>query len=69
MRHLEIAPIIHFEISQKYNIEELEVKEEEVIRLCEEHKQIIDEQHEQAFINFVIERYGDFLSSNQSETE
>jgi hypothetical protein len=69
MRHIEVAPIIHYEISQKYNIKELEVSEEKIVELCEEHKQIIDEQHEQAFINFVIERYGDFLSSNQSEAE
>lgn len=69
MRHLAVAPIIHYEISQKYNIKEIEVKEEKVIELCEQYKQIIEEQHEQAFINFVIERYGDFLSSDQSETE
>lgn len=69
MRHLEIAPIIHYEISQKYQLDELQVNEEKVSELCEQYKQIIDEQHEQAFINFVIERYGDFLSSDQSETE
>ena len=69
MRHLEIAPIIHYEISQKYELDELQVNEEKVTELCEQYKQIIDEQHEQAFINFVIERYGDFLSSDQSETE
>ena len=69
MRHIEVAPIIHYEISQKYNIKELEVSEEKIVELCEEHKQIIDEQHEQAFINFVIERYADFLSTNQAEAE
>ena len=69
MRHLEVAPIIHYEVSKKYGIDELKVNEEKVTELCEAHKQIIDEQHEAAFINYVIDRYGDFLSSNQSETE
>ena len=69
MRHLEIAPIIHYEISKKYGIDEIEVKEDLITKLCEEHKNIIEEEHEQAFINFVIERYGDFLTPNQSETE
>lgn len=69
MRHLAVAPIIHFEVSRKYEIDELTVSEEKITELCEQYKNIIDEQHEQAFINFVIERYGDFLSSNQSEAE
>jgi len=69
MRHLEVAPIIHYEVSKKYDIDELEVNEEKLTELCEAHKAIIDEQHEAAFINYVIQCYGDFLSSNQSETE
>jgi hypothetical protein len=69
MRHLEVAPIIHFEVSKKYNIEETKVDESKINELCEQYKHIIDEQHEQAFINYVIDRYGDILSTNQSETE
>jgi len=69
MRHLEVAPIIHFEVSKKYDIEELKVNESKITELCEQYKHIIDEQHEAAFINYVIDRYGDFLSTNQSEAE
>jgi len=69
MRHLEVAPIIHFEVSKKYNIEELKVDESKINELCEQYKNIIDEQHEAAFINYVIDRYGDFLSTNQSKAE
>tara|TARA_Y100000004_G_scaffold97823_1_gene109536 strand:- start:3382 stop:3591 length:210 start_codon:yes stop_codon:yes gene_type:complete len=69
MRHIEVAPIIHYEVAQKYGIDELSVDENKINELAEKYKQIIDEQNEQAFINFVINSYGDFLSSNQSETE
>lgn len=69
MRHIEISPIIHYEVAQKYELDELKVDEDKINELAEKYKQIIDEQNEQAFINFVINSYGDFLSSNQSETE
>ena len=69
MRHIEVSPIIHYEGAKKYEIDELKVDEDKINELAEKYKQIIDEQNEQAFINFVINSYGDFLSSNQSETE
>lgn len=69
MRHLAVAPIIHYQIYKTYNLEkETEVKEEEVVRLCEKNKSIIEEtQNEQNFINEVVKQYGDFLSSDQSK--
>ena len=69
MRHLAVAPIIHYQIYKTYNLEkETEVKEEEVVRLCEKNKSIIEEtQNEQIFINEVVKQYGDFLSSDQSK--
>ncbi len=69
MRHIEVSPIIHYEVAKKYGIDELKVDENKINELAEKHKQIIDEQNESAFINFVINSYGEFLSSNQSETE
>lgn len=69
MRHIEVSPIIHYEVAKKYEIDELKVDEDKINELAEKHKQIIDEQNESAFINFVINSYGEFLSSDQSETE
>jgi hypothetical protein len=69
MRYEELSPIIHYEVSKKYDIDELKVDENKIIELSEQHKLIIEEQNEQAFITFVINKYGDFLSSNQSEAE
>lgn len=69
MRHEELSPIIHYEISKKYDIDELEVNENKIIELSEQYKLIIEEQNEQAFITFIINTYGDFLSSDQSEAE
>ena len=69
MRHLTVTPIIHYEIYKTYNLEgETEVNEEEVVKLCEQNKSIIEEtQNEQIFINEVVKQYGDFLSSDQSK--
>lgn len=69
MRHLAVTPIIHYQIYKTYNLEkETEVKEEEVVKLCEKNKSIIEEtQNEQIFINEVVKQYGDFLSSDQSK--
>jgi hypothetical protein len=69
MRHIAIAPIIHYEVAKKYDMKEFDVKEDKIIELCETYKHLIEEQNEQIFINYVIDRYGDFLSTNQSETE
>lgn len=69
MRYEELSPIIHYEVSKKYDIDELKVDENKIIELSEQNKLIIEEQNEQAFITFVINKYGDFLSSNQSEAE
>lgn len=72
MRHLAVSPIIHHEIYKRFNLEnETVVDENKVLSLCEQYKNLIEENdgNEQIFINKVVEQYGDFLSSNQSETE
>lgn len=71
MRHLEVFPIIHYEISNRDN--GVNVHNEEDIKLlqslCEQHKDILDTKTERDFIEKVITDYENILSSNQSEAE
>lgn len=72
MRHLMVAPIIHYQIYKTYNLDdELEVKEDKVNELCEGLKHLIEDNdgNEQIFINEVVKHYGNFLPADQSETE
>ena len=64
------AQVIHYDIANKHEIDMDDVNLEKLLELCEKHKDVIEEQHEQAFMNVVIAEYEqDFLSSNQSEAE
>ena len=64
------AQIIHYDIAAKHEIDMDDVNIEKLLELCEKHKDVIEEQHEQAFMNVVIAEYEqDFLPSNQSEAE
>jgi len=71
MRHLEVFPIIHYEIAHRNNgvnvVNEDDIKL--VQSLCEENKHIIEEQTERDFIEKVISDYESILATNQSETE
>jgi len=72
MRHLLVAPIIHHEIYKTYNLDkESDVKENKVNELCEQYKNLIEENdgNEQIFINEVVKQYGNLLFTDQSETE
>lgn len=72
MRHLLVAPIIHHEIYKTYNLDnEADVKENKVNELCEQYKNLIEENdgNEQIFINEVVKQYGNILATDQSETE
>ena len=64
-RSLIMAPIIHYECAVKYHSnDEGLVNEEKVLELAKANKAIIADGNEQAFINVVIEQYGEFLASN-----
>ena len=64
-RSLIMAPIIHYECAVKYHSnDEGLVNEEKVLELTQSNKAIIADGNEQAFINLVIEQYGEFLASN-----
>ena len=65
-RALIMCPIIHYECAVKYHSnDEGIVNEEKVVELAKANKAIIAGGHtEQAFINLVIEQYGEFLASN-----
>ena len=64
------AQIIHYDIATKHEIDMDDINIEKLLELCEKHKDVIEEQHEQAFMNVVIAEYEkDFLPSNQSEAE
>tara|TARA_S200000501_G_scaffold148764_1_gene140350 strand:+ start:111 stop:386 length:276 start_codon:yes stop_codon:yes gene_type:complete len=64
-RSLIMAPIIHYECAVKYHSnDEGLVNEEKVLELAQANKAVIANGNEQAFINLVIEQYGEFLASN-----
>ena len=64
-RSLIMAPIIHYECAVKYHSnDEGLVNEEKVLELAQANKAMIADGNEQAFINLVIEQYGEFLASN-----
>ena len=64
-RSLIMAPIIHYECAIKYHSnDEGLVNEEKVLELAQANKAVIAQGNEQAFINLVIEQYGEFLASN-----
>lgn len=64
-RALIMAPIIHYECAVKYHSnDEGLVNEEKVLELAQANKAVIAQGNEQAFINLVIEQYGEFLASN-----
>ena len=64
-RSLIMAPIIHYECAVKYHSnDEGLVNEEKVLELAQANKAVIAEGNEQAFVNLVIEQYGEFLASN-----
>ena len=64
-RALIMCPIIHYECAVKYHSnDEGIVNEEKVLELAKANKAIIADGNEQAFINLVIEQYGEFLASN-----
>ena len=64
-RSLIMAPIIHYECAKKYHSDdEGIVNEEKVLELAKANKAIIAEGNEQAFINVVVTKYGEFLASN-----
>ena len=65
-RSLIMAPIIHYECAVKYHSnDEGLVNEEKVLELAKANKEMISGGHtEQAFLNLVIEQYGEFLASN-----
>ena len=64
-RSLIMAPIIHYECAVKYHSnDEGLVNEEKVLELAKANKDVILNGNEQAFLNLVIEQYGEFLASN-----
>ena len=64
-RSLIMAPIIHYECAIKYHSnDEGLVNESKVLELAQANKAMIADGNEQAFINLVIEQYGEFLASN-----
>jgi len=64
-RSLIMAPIIHYECAVKYHSnDEGLVNEEKVLELAQANKAMIANGNEQAFVNLVIEQYGEFLASN-----
>ena len=64
-RSLIMAPIIHYECAKKYHSDdEGLVNEEKVLELARANKDMIVNGNEQAYINLVIEKYGEFLASN-----
>ena len=64
-RALIMCPIIHYECAVKYHSnDEGIVNEEKVLELAKANKDVILNGNEQAFLNLVIEQYGEFLASN-----
>ena len=64
-RALIMCPIIHYECAVKYHSnDEGLVNEAKVLELAKANKDMIANGNEQAFLNLVIEQYGEFLASN-----
>ena len=64
-RALIMCPIIHYECAVRYHSnDEGIVNESKVLELAKANKDMIAAGNEQAFINLVIEQYGEFLASN-----
>ena len=64
-RSLIMCPIIHYECAVKYHSsDEGLVNEDKVLELAKANKDMIANGNEQAFLNLVIEQYGEFLASN-----
>jgi hypothetical protein len=71
MRHLEIFPIIHYEISTRDN--GVNVYNEDDIRLlqslCEDNKGMLETDTEKDFIEKVISDYENIFVANKPEAE
>ena len=64
-RCLIMLPIIFYECAVKYHSnDDALVNEAKVLELTQSNKAMIADGNEQAFINLVIEQYGEFLASN-----
>ena len=65
-RSLIMCPIIHYECAKRFHSDDEGLgNEDKVLELAKANKEMISGGHtEQAFINLVIEQYGEFLASN-----
>ena len=64
-RSIIMCEIIHYECCVKYHSnDDALVNEEKILELTQSNKAMIADGNEQAFINLVIEQYGEFLASN-----
>ena len=64
-RCIIMCEIIHYECCVKYHSnDDALVNEAKVLELAQANKAMIADGNEQAFINLVIEQYGEFLASN-----
>lgn len=61
MRHLELLPIIHYTIYEKFNIEDKnkDLNRPALEKLCEKHSPMITAINDMAFINKVVQDYGE----------
>lgn len=60
-----MCEIIHYECCVKYHSnDDALVNEAKVLELAQANKAMIADGNEQAYINLVIEQYGEFLASN-----
>lgn len=80
MRHLELLPILHYEVHKYYQLDDDKdedgynwadgVNREALTSLAEKHKDMLeDRSNEQLFINKVVEEYEPFLTPDQRKTE
>ena len=64
-RCIIMCEIIHYECCVKYHSnDDALVNEAKVLELAQANKAMIADGNEQAFVNLVIEQYGEFLASN-----
>ena len=61
MRHLELLPVIHYTIYDRFYLEDKNKDLDRVAleKLCEKHKPLVHEVNDMAFINKVVEEYGE----------
>lgn len=61
MRYLELLPIIHYTIYEKFDLEnkQKDLNREALEKLCEKHSPMIISINDMAFINKVVEDYGE----------